>query len=112
METVEKEVIKEVIKEVEKPLFSAPKIDGKCISPVKNIDDPRLEPYAYSLYVSDWSDIGFKLSRAQFVELVVQAAKVDVRQVTVLQKMEVSRHFEDVAINDWYTPYLYYAYSK
>ncbi len=52
-------------------------VDGECVSAVENIQDPRLESYAYSLYVSDWSDPGFQLTRAQFIELVVQAAKVD-----------------------------------
>ncbi len=87
-------------------------VDGECVSAVENIQDPRLETYAYSLYVSDWSDTEFKLSRAQFVELVVQAAKVDTENLSVSERMKVSQRFDDVAMNDWYVPYIYYAYTN
>ena len=94
------------------PLFSAPSEGGQCISPVKNIDDPRINLYYRELQVQDYSNVDRHLTRGEFIKMVIHAAHIDTSKVTPSQRLHIASTFKDVDINSDLIPYIYFAYKN
>jgi len=54
-------------------------IKQQCADEVKNVDDPRLIAYYPSLGLADQHKSDRKVTRAEFIMLLLKAAKVDVK---------------------------------
>lgn len=87
------------------PLFSAPIINGQCVSAVKNLDDPKLIAYYDDLRIINRENMNRQISRVEFIKLVLNAGKVD------LGANDYSSHlagFSDIDAESWYAPYVAY----
>ena len=73
-----------------------------CVSIIKNLDDPRLVAYYDDLGVIDASNPDRRLTRAEFLKLVLNAAGVDVTQ-------EADPVYKDVASTHTLKQYIAYA---
>ena len=73
-----------------------------CVSIIKNLDDPRLVAYYDDLGVIDASNPDRRLTRAEFLKLVLNAAGVDVTQ-------KADPVYKDVASTHTLKQYIAYA---
>jgi hypothetical protein len=77
-----------------------------CTSAVTNLDDPRLIAYYRDIGVENASNPDRRLTRAEFLKLVLNAAKIN------LTNISGKTRFHDVKENLWYAPYIAYATEK
>jgi hypothetical protein len=92
-----------------------PEFTPMCTSAVKNLDDPKLIAYYDVLKVVNRNATDRRLSRVEFLKLVLNAANVDFNSLPA-EAREITGHtgslyapFADVPTNVWYKPYVAYA---
>lgn len=86
------------------PLFSAPIINGQCVSAVKNLDDPKLLAYYDDLGVMNRDKLNRQIRRSEFVKLVLNAGKVNTDAID----LSVLDGFSDIDKTAWYAPLIAY----
>lgn len=87
------------------PLFSAPKLGVQCVSPIKNLDDPKLLSYFNDLQIVDPSNPHRELTRAEFVKMIINAARLAPKDAN----LDILANFTDVNRSEWFAPYVAYA---
>lgn len=82
------------------PIFTAA---PSCTAAIKNIDDPKLRAYYDDLGVLDASNSDRKLTRVEFLKLVIHAIEGD------LESAEGEYVYSDMNEDVWYNAYVRYA---
>lgn len=89
----------------DEPLFSPPIKNYQCISPVKNLDDPKIAAYYDDLQIISRENVHRELTRAEFVKMIINSANLQLEKAD----LNLLKNFTDIDKYQWFAPYVAYA---